>query len=152
LSFFVFGVSRLFLPCFGLSRVLVCRGRFCLFICSPWLSLKGSRLACLSRVCGGCLHPVAGCCLSVLSVLSVCLCVPVSVAGFHPVAGRVLQAVAVCLYPCQAVRRSNKCSIRVVRTSFRNKCSNGFFGQSGRISNRIRTEFRLCGSVCLTES
>ena len=81
LLFFVFFCLRRVagvLPCFGLSRGLVCCGSFYLFICCPWLPLAGSRLACLLRVCGGCLYPVAGCCLSVLSVLSVCLCVPVS--------------------------------------------------------------------------
>jgi hypothetical protein len=37
----------------------------------------------------------------------------------------------------QAVKVSNKCSIRDFRTSFRNKCSSGLLALSGRISNRI---------------
>jgi hypothetical protein len=35
------------------------------------------------------------------------------------------------------VRYSNKCSIKGVRTSVRNKCSTAFLSQSVRISNRI---------------
>ena len=70
-------MSRRFLPCFGLSRVLVFGGVFGLFVSS--LFADSLRLS----------SPCRGCRLSVLSVLSVCLCVPVSVAGSHPVAGRV---------------------------------------------------------------
>ena len=87
----VAGVSALFSPVAGL-RLL--RAVLPLYMFA--LAILGRPSLCL---------PVAGCRLSVLSVLSVCLCVPVSVAGFHPVAGRVLRAVAVCLYPCQAVEQ-----------------------------------------------
>jgi hypothetical protein len=128
LPFFVFGVSRLFLPCFGLSRGLACRGRFGLFICSPWLGLAGSRLACLSRVCGGCLHPVASCRLSVLSVLSVCLCVSVSVAGSHPVGRGVCFELSRCA--CIPVRLSNRCSIRALEQVFRTNFRRSFIAVS----------------------
>jgi hypothetical protein len=138
LSFFVFGVSRLFLPCFGLSRVLACRGRFHLSICSPWLPLAGS-------------HPVADIArvflaVGVVGVVGLFVCVIAwlssspSVAGCRPVAGCALQAVAVCVYPCQGVRLSNKCSIRAFRTNFRNTCSRVFLATCQNFQPNL-TEF-----------
>jgi hypothetical protein len=61
----VFGVSRVFLPCFGLScRLALSRAVWPLYMFA--LAILGRLSPCL---------PVAGCCVSVLSVLSVCLCV-----------------------------------------------------------------------------
>jgi hypothetical protein len=96
-------VSRLFLPCFGLSRVLACRGRSYLSICSPWLPLAGS-------------HPVADIArvflavavslpfrVSVLSVLSVCLCVCDCVAVWLSKRGRLSPCCGVCASSCRGL-------------------------------------------------
>ena len=126
LSFFIFGVSRVFLPCFGLSRVLVCRGRSYLSICSPWIALAGS-------------HPVAdywrGCfglsrfpcrlacrCCRFCRFVCVCDCVAFCVSL------QAWQALTLSGGVCQAVRRSNKCSIRALEQVFRTNFRRSFLG------------------------
>ena len=133
-------VSALFWPVagLGLSRALLPLYMFA-------LATLG-RLSPCRRYCAG----VSGCRgfpavsgVGVVGVVGLFVCVIAwlssspSVAGCRPVAVCGLQAVAVCAYPCQGVRLSNKCSIRAFRTNFRNTCSTVVLPQSVRISDRI---------------
>jgi len=130
LPFFVFGVSRVFLPCLGLSRGLACRGRSYLFICLAWRAWLSRSVkdrarvfaSSVSRIGRGLPVGVVGLFVCVIAwqalTLSRCVCfgasicrgfgLPLSVAGFRPFE--------------QIFEKTRK----VVRTNVRNKCSTDF--------------------------
>ena len=118
----MFGVSRVFLPCFGLSRRLTfSRAFWPLYM----FALAGSHLACLSRFVAGVftLSRVAVCrCCRLCRFVCVCDCVAVCLSL------QVWQALTLSGGGCQAVRRSNKCSIRGLEQVFRTNFRRSFLG------------------------
>jgi hypothetical protein len=134
-AFFCLFLSSACRACF--CPVLACRGSWpvagaltSLYVRLgyPWQALTLSRLSC-RFACRSC---------RLCRFVCVCDCV----AGCRPVAACVLRAVAVCLYPCQGVRLSNKCSIRAFRTNFRNTCSRVFLTTCQNFQPNLTEFFR----------
>jgi hypothetical protein len=146
LPFFVFGVSRVFLPCFGLSPCLPCRGRSYLLYGLAWQAVAGWLSRCLrdrARVCRFGVSRIGGGLPS-----SACRCCRFCrfVSGLPNIGGGCSHPVAVCVF-----RRFKLSRFRAVcvggrlsgsRTDFRKKTQ----GRSNKCSKQVFDS--VSGSVC----
>ena len=141
LPFFVFGVSRVFSPCFGLSPCLPCRGRSYLFIWLAWQIVSGWLSRCVADRARVCRFGVSR--ISRGSPSSACRCCRCcrSVCVWPCIGGGCSHPVAVCVFRRFELSRFRAVCIggrlSAFRTNVSNKCSTAFLGQSVRISNRI---------------